>query len=79
MELEPLIVSGNPRRDAQIKMTNEEILEREQQNQNVKGSSKDNMTMKELVALAKAKNVKYPHNATFDELYAKVYGGATNA
>lgn len=80
-DLPEIKADGVTRRDRTIKMSNDEIIDREQAKQDlIGGKSKDNLTMAELKHLAQTKNVKFYDSISFDELYAKVMGGgATSA
>lgn len=74
--LPALVVEGAQRRDPTIKLTNDEVLQKEQERMDVASTPKANMTIDELRKLAKQKNIPFSQNTGFDDLYAKVYGAA---
>lgn len=73
-ELPSLIVDGGVRKEVSKKITNEEIINQEQNN--AIGKPKDNLTLEDLKDVADKKNIKYHWNIGFDKLYALLYGNA---
>ena len=70
-----LIVKDGARKDESIKLTNDEIIEQEQSSQSIDGAKND-LTINDLKAIAKNKNISYHPNIGFDALHAKLYGGS---
>jgi len=70
----PLVVTGTSKRDATVKLTNDEVLEQEQKKMGIKATPKSNMTLDELRRIAKEKNIAYSQTTGFDDLYAKIFG-----
>lgn len=77
--LAPLIVGGTVSRDNSLKLTNEEILDQEGKAAPVGSTLKTTLSMDDLKGIAKQKNISFPKDITFDDLYAKLYGGSAPA
>lgn len=71
----PLIVEGGARKDKSKKITNEEMIEQEQQNSSL-SAPKNTLTLDDLKGIAKQKGISHSNNIGFDALYAKLYGEA---
>lgn len=69
-----LVVDGEVRVEISSKITNDEIIQQEQDN--AMGKPKENLTLEDLKDIADKKNIKYHWNIGFDKLYAMLYGGA---
>lgn len=77
-KLPPIILNATPRKEVSKKITNEEIIEREQNAKMTKYGEKDDpknrFTLAELMILADNKQIEYDaQEVTFDELYAKLF------
>lgn len=75
-DLPPVFVEGGYRRDETVKLTNEEVIEREASPRNLGESAKQSMTIDELKDLARQKHIPFHPNIGFDKLYEKIYGVA---
>ncbi len=80
-KLPPIILDSRGRKDVSQKITNEEIIEREQKQTVTKYGAKDDprnrFTLPELMILADNKQIEYDASeVTFDELYAKLFTAA---
>lgn len=75
-KLPPMIVSdGVARRDMTQKVTNEDMIEIEQNAKKLSETPKSQLTLDDLKGIAKQKSIAHSPNIGFDALYAKIFGG----
>lgn len=76
-KLPQIILDSTGRTDKEGKITNEEMIAREQENTttdlNSKDNPKDRFSLVELKSLADSKNISYPSNIGFDDLYSYLF------
>lgn len=76
-KLPSIILDGETRREEGEKITNEEIIAKEQEatttSYGERDNPKDRFTIEELKSLADDKNITYPDGVEFDELYSFLF------
>lgn len=76
-KLPPIVVDGRVRSEISSKITNEEMIEQEQNAPATQYGERDNprkrFTTEELMAIADNKNIEYPEKISFDDLYNRLF------
>ena len=78
-KLPAIFLDASLRRETSLKLTNEEIIEQEQKgsgkavNYGEKDDPKNRFTLEELKTLADTKNIEYPEDIEFDDLYSQLF------
>ena len=75
-KLPPIMLEGEARRDAEIRMTNEEIIDQEQKALAGSHIPESKLSLDDLKGIAKSKNIPFHPSIGYDTLYQKLYGAA---
>ena len=70
-KLPSIVLDGGVRRDAESKVTNDEIIANEQKSSS---DPKSTLTLEDLRGIAKSKNIQVGPNIGYDALYQRLYG-----
>lgn len=71
-KLPAIVLDGELRQETSEKITNDEVIEREQKDTST-DDPKRRFTMEELKEVAQSKNVTYPRDITYEDLYTKLF------
>lgn len=72
-KLPPLVIDGIVRREREMKVTNEDIINAEMRSYS---EPKSTLSFDDLKAIAKSKNIDIRGNLSYDTLYQRLYGSA---